>query len=186
MVVVETEGQAMSLFHSMFLRVPHGSQNPTKRYITEEDLLKLFNGRIVLLEEKVDGKQSVFTELIDGGKRYHIYEDMTGKRTVHRHIVEYNDLPMTKRIPLGIVEQIDGQEANFVHNSMDRLEYGKLFYRDIGIDEIYALLEMFASSESHFGGEFIEGIIVKSFDGKGGMLGCKWINERFEDALHGE
>ena len=43
-----TPSQIASWYHSQILRIPHGNQNPTKRYLTDDKLLSLFDGAVII------------------------------------------------------------------------------------------------------------------------------------------
>lgn len=79
-----SKGQIMSWYHSKIPRIPHGTQNPKKRYLKESEILELFNG-IVHIQEKVDGKLSC-NDFYEGSisQSINIVEDMTGKITCRK------------------------------------------------------------------------------------------------------
>jgi hypothetical protein len=66
--------QIASWYHSQILRIPHGKQNPSKRYLTDEQVLELFSGTVVI-QEKVDGKMSWRCRDGRHGQAIVIYED---------------------------------------------------------------------------------------------------------------
>lgn len=181
----------MSWYHSLIPRIPHGNQNPTKRYITDEELLDVFDG-FVTIQEKVDGKQSILDLYGDGGmttlKSFLMLEDMTGKNTVHKHVMHYNELPATKKIifdkvavrELGLKDGEIQHELIFDPPVIDLLSYGRIILKSPSIEEIYALLEMFSQMKSHFGSKVIEGLVIKNYRRQ---IMAKWINDAFEDKL---
>ena len=125
-------GQIMSAYHKKILRIPHHGQNPTKRYLTDEQIVEVFLGE-VWIQEKVDGKQSIIdlndNGFADGVKTALMIEDMTGKHTVHKHVMHYDKLPATKKIILDrvAITELKNGEHEFVVNPpiIDTLTYGK-------------------------------------------------------------
>ena len=198
-----SEGQIMSWYHSKILRIPHGKQNPTKRYLDEEQVLNLFDG-VVLIQEKVDGKLSV--EIDDNAdikdrffRTYTLYEDMTGKHTVHKHIMHYDKLPPNKKIKLEWINYFkeefskkDFYQFTHIHMSMTAvkldntydcpsgLNYAQIMLLNPSKQQIYDILTWFSKQPSHFGNDKIEGLVIKNY--KKQLMG-KWINDEFEDQL---
>ena len=184
-----SNGQVMSWYHSKILRIPHGNQNPTKRYLTNESILKLFTG-IVTIQEKVDGKQSILKKQITGSScndSWNMFEDMTGKNTCHYHIMKYDEskFPYNQRIPLDKIYQTNNGlifENPFVlgTSGFSQLTYAKIKLQTPTILEIHNILEVISKFPSHFGSPVIEGLVIKNYDKQ--LMG-KWINEEFEDKL---
>lgn len=195
MLVKYTRGQAMSFYHSQILRIPHGNQNPTKRYLSDNAILALFYGW-VHIQEKVDDKMASFAPRLseerygeEGHKHvlFDIYGDMTGKHTCHEHL-KYRELPSNKKIPLDTVIMNDDKFSVMYQNTAPhRLDYCIVDGRNLTIEQIYDLLEILSTMPSHFGCEHIEGLVIKNYstntcDFRAG----KWINESFEDHLKGK
>jgi hypothetical protein len=172
-----SQGQVEAWYHSKMLRIPHGAQHPKKRYLTDEEVIKLFTGT-VSIQEKMDGKLSSFVYNTDP-IMWMIYEDMTGKRTVHKHVMAYTNVP--SKIYLDIVRYRDGKLV-FEKPPDQVLEYGTVSLADPTIEEIHSVLEEFSKSPSHFGSPVIEGVVIKDY---AGQRAGKWINEAFEDLLTG-
>ena len=177
----------MSAYHKKILRIPHHGQNPTKRYLTDAQIIEVFKGE-VWIQEKIDGKQSI-TDLNDNGfaesvKTALIIEDMTGKHTVHKHVMHYDKLPATKKIVLDrvvITELKDGGHEFVVEPPIiNALTYGKFKMVNPTISQIHLLLNALSHSPSHFGSKFIEGLVIKNYRKQ---LFCKWINSEFEDMI---
>ena len=185
-----TPSQIASWYHAQILRIPHGNQNPTKRYLTDEQVIALFDGEVVI-QEKVDGKMTWSDSYSLGGQdpreKCVISEDLTGKHTVHNHVIQYTDLPPNKRIVLDRIEYYDDDPHDVPTikpaNAAYTLGYAKVKLSPPTIGAIHALLEMFAKSPSHFGSERIEGLVGKNY---GKQLFGKWINDEFEDGLSRE
>lgn len=192
-----SNSQIMSEYHRKILRIPHGIQNPKKRYLTKAQILDVFNGE-VWIQEKVDGKLSI-EETGNGElstiKQFTVHEDMTGKNTVHKHVMEYSNLPPNKKIILDqiLVREVDknNHEVIFHPDGKDNqlmvsfpsniLTYAKLRLDDPTLEEIHTVLEAFSKLHSHFGSVYIiEGLVIKNY---GKQLMAKWINDAFEDEL---
>ena len=181
-----SDGQVMSWYHSKILRIPHGNQNPTKRYLTDKQIIEFFTGLIVI-EEKVDGKQSIRNINNKYGNTWEIFEDMTGKNTCHHHVMKYDKakLPYDQRIILDrVYETSKGLvfESPFVLGTkgFSQFTYAKLNFKTIDIKTIYNILDELSKLPSHFGSPVIEGLVIKNYDKQ--LMG-KWINEEFEDKL---
>jgi len=188
LTVNKTMSIITSEYHRKILRIPHGNQNPKKRYLNEEETLAIFNGE-VFIQEKVDGKLSGYN-MPDGrplemsvGNILAI-EDMTGKNTVHNHVMKYTNLPVTKRI---ILDQIKVKELSlnkckieFYPPVIEHLTYARVNLENPTIAQIHAILEAFSQLPSHFGAVKIEGLVLKNYRKQ---LMAKWINEYFEDRL---
>lgn len=192
-----TNGQIMAEYHKKMLRIPHGAQHPKKRYLTDQQILDVFDGE-VWIQEKVDGKLSI-EETGNGElstiKEFTVHEDMTGKNTVHRHVMEYSNLPPNKRIILDriIVREINENDCELIFHPdgesnqlmvsfpSNILTYAKLRSHYSTMEEIHTLLEAFSKMDSHFGSAFIEGLVIKNY---GKQLMAKWVNDAFEDELY--
>ena len=174
-----TEGQVEAWYHSKILRIPHGKQNPTKKYLTTEQILELLSGEQIILQEKVDGR--IRSEKVHP-TYYRVFENMTGKQTVHKHVMTYTNLPPEKKIFLDGVEIKNGE----LHIVDTAVEYSNLNYailtncKDWNLEQIFSVLEAFSKLPSHFGSAEIEGLVIKNF--KKQLFG-KWVNEKFEDKL---
>ena len=183
-----TGSQIASWYHAQILRIPHGRQTPTKRYLTDEQVIELFDGEVVI-QEKVDGKMTwSITPSIDSPRIITIIEDLTGKHTVHDHVMKYTTLPYDKHIPLDNISTeytvtrsgTTRRFKIFPDRDSNVLDYAKVKLSPPTIGAIRALLEMFSKSQSHFGSDTIEGLVVKNYPkGKFG----KWVNDGFEDGL---
>ena len=180
-------GQIMSAYHKKILRIPHHGQNPTKRYLTDEQIIAVFEGE-VWIQEKVDGKQSIidlnYNGFANDVKTALIIEDMTGKHTVHKHVMHYDKLPATKKIVLDkviIISLKNGQHEIVVEPPIiDTLTYGKFKMVNPTVTQIHLLLNALSHSPSHFGSDSIEGLVIKNYRKQ---LFCKWINQEFEDQI---
>ena len=174
--------QVSKWYHKKILRIPHGKENPSKRYLNDEQLLSLFNGRVVI-QEKVDGKLGYSVDSGKGNRIIRIHEDMTGKRTVHNHVMKYLGLPANKRVHLESIFVSDDEGEPYIAYHRNVLDYADVRLVDPTIDEVHGILEVFARMPSHFGAGEIEGIVVKNYtDGRNALFG-KWVNDGFEEAL---
>jgi hypothetical protein len=177
-----SKGQVMSLYHGNIPRIPHGDQNPTKRYLKQDEILTLFDSRYVHIQEKVDGKLScepgLQTPFVNG---MDIFEDMTGKNTCHKHI-DYRELPPNKRILLDNVLVFNDHCEVYVPNQCELLplDYCIIDGRHLRLEQIYDLLELISRMPSHFGRDRIEGLVIKNYTEQ---LFGKWINKEFEDHI---
>lgn len=183
MTKIPTPSQMASWYHSQILRIPHGNQNPTKRYLSDEQVLELFNGKVII-QEKVDGKLSWDLKYKNEyGRRVFLVEDMTGKHTVHKHIMQYTSLPLNKRIELDSISTDSGRYDVWPYGLKEQtqLEYARMQLSSPTITQIHHILEGFAESPSHFGSPIIEGLVIKNYSKQ---LFGKWINDEFEDKLH--
>lgn len=170
-------GQIMSWYHGKILRIPHGKQNPTKRYLTETQILELFDGEVVI-EEKVDGKLNCHTYSEIEILSWWLKEDIHSKTTVHNHIIKYSNIH--DHVYLDRVYYMDGE---YIFEPMmfgNANKYGKIKLSNPTIKEIHHLLEAFSKLKSHYGSEKIEGIVIKNYNKQ--LMG-KWINDEFEDKL---
>ena len=171
----------MSWYHRKMFRIPHGNQNPTKRYLTNNQILELFSGRFVDIYEKVDGKIEISRDNCESNE-ITLQENMTGKNTCHNHIMSYTSLPPSKRIILDkiVIDEYGGMRVESC--DANNLYYSRigLVHNNFTLNEIYTLLEAFSKLSSHFGSPVIEGLVIKNYDKQ---LFGKWINEDFEDKL---
>lgn len=183
-----TQKQIESWYHSKIPRIAHGKQNPTKRFLTDEQVLELFSGRFVDIYEKVDGKltSEVFDdEDYDNAKMLvRMIEDMSGKHTCHKHVMQYKNLPKDKRIILDkvIINKYDELEiwGCDVHElKICRLEFHNN-RTNPSLKEIHTLLEALSKMKSRFGNDKIEGLVIKNMNKQ--LMG-KWINDEFEDKI---
>lgn len=174
-------GQVEAWYHSSILRIPHGLQQPTKRYLRQDEILTLFNG-IVHIQEKVDGKlsSSNICEYDFGRPRIDIIEDMTGKNSCHKHL-EYRELPPNKRIILDAIYIDPGAHVVMTPTGMHSLDYCIIDGSKLRLEQIYELLEMISKLPSHFGRDRIEGLVIKNYNDQ--IFG-KWINAEFEDHIN--
>jgi hypothetical protein len=183
MIKLITEGQVESWYHSQILRIPHGKQNPKKRYLTEAQILELFKGKVVV-EEKVDGKLKAYqmnTYYLEN-RAFWMAEILYSKNTMHNHIIKYKT--EQRRIWLNEVWIHDNKpEFRHIQAQQNILIYGTIELRDATIDQIYMLLEAFSKLPSHLGVPKTEGLVLKNFEMQ--LMG-KWINDEFEDKLHKE
>ena len=174
-----TPSQLASWYHSQIPRIPHGNQHPKKRYLTDTQVLELFDGT-VSIQEKVDGKLSWDVGFQDEHKLdVTLVEDMTGKHTVHNHVMHYNELPVDKRIILDYVRFDCGRHKVLPHSGCN-LGYAVLFMESPTIEQIYQILGAISQSPSHYGSPTIEGLVIKNYAER---LFGKWINDEFEDKL---
>lgn len=177
---VVTSSQVAAWYHRQILRIPHDTQNPTKRYLDTDQIIELFNGT-VSVQEKVDGKMA----WEEAGNLLIIYEDMTGKHTVHNHVMTYKDLPVDKKIVLDAVrigEDFLNKKSMFkvIPASPHNLTYAVLTLKNPNLFHIHQIMRALSHSPSHFGSDCIEGLVVKNYDTQ--KFG-KWINDEFEEAL---
>lgn len=185
-----SNGQVMSWYHSKILRIPHDKQNPTKRYLTDEQIIELFTG-VVDIQEKVDGRLSIENSNYDiehVTNWCRIFEDMTGKNTCHYHVMKYDKakLPYNQRVVLDRINITSKGmifENPFVLDSkqFSQITYAKYDLPSPTIKNIYSILETLSHFPSHFGSSVIEGLVIKNYDKQ--LMG-KWINTNFEDKLN--
>lgn len=177
-----TPSQIASWYHSQILRIPHGNQNPAKRYLTDDQLLSLFDGNVII-QEKVDGKMGWDVDYGKMGRMVSIYEDMTGKHTPHDHVMKYTNLPASKRIFIESIYISHNDDTPHFTGYYNPLSYAKVKLYTPTIDTIHTLLEAFSKYPSHFGSDIIEGIVIKNYEHHEGAKFGKWVNTAFEDKL---
>lgn len=165
--------EAASYFHSKILRIPHEGSNPTKRFLPEEQILKLFNGNVIV-QEKVDGKLSFKEDehlntyysqeyYENSFKLYSIEEDLSGKNTVHTHVKKYNRPPYSQRVPLDLVLVVEGYEPFILPYTDKKLNICMLRLDNPSLEEIYTHLQKIANRKSVYGDTKIEGLVIKKF-----------------------
>lgn len=180
MSTIETEGQAASWYHNQILRIEHGERVHTKRYLTDEQVLAVFDGE-VRIEEKVDGKQKIVQMNSDYPRirEWWVCEEMYSKNTVHDHIIKYASAP--HQIWLNLVRAVNGKpEIDDIMGTPNTLGYGTINLTDPTIEQIHELLEQFARLPSHYGSPKIEGLVLKNMKKQ---RFAKWVNEEFEDKI---
>jgi len=188
METIITTGQATSWYHSRIVRIPHDDMPrvPGKKYVTDEELLKFFTQGVVTIQEKIDGHISGV--LVSKGAydyRWQIFEDISGKNTPHKHIIQYK-YPGLKHVSLDYV-MYDGIMHEFKFQSDDNtfLTYATLNLNNMplaSVEDIHDLLRFFAKLPSHYHSPKIEGLVIKNYLTQE-ML--KWINPEFEDKING-
>lgn len=171
-----TAGQMMSWYHGKILRIQHGNRIYNKRYLTGEDVVKLFTGTVEI-EEKIDGKLSNIP--LEDNKQLMV-EDISGKNTVHKHVIEYEN--NDKNIMLDIVSPMgSGLYFESIYGSSPSpLTYAILIFDNPTLDVVYNILEVLSKLPSHLGSSEIEGLVIKNYRFQ--LMG-KYINEKFEDKL---
>jgi hypothetical protein len=175
-MVEYTAGQIMSWYHSKISRIQYGNRIYNKRYLTDEDVVKLFTGTVVI-EEKIDGKLSNIP--LEDNKQLMV-EDISGKNTVHKHVIEYKN--NDKNIMLDIVSPMgSGLYFESIYGSSSSpLTYAILVFDNPTLDVIYNILDVLSKLPSHIGSPEIEGLVIKNYQFQ--LMG-KYINEKFEDKL---
>jgi hypothetical protein len=145
----------------------------------QDEILALFNGNHIAIQEKVDGKLSC-SGFYGLGDERHIFikEDVTGKHTCHSHI-NYRELPPDKRVHLDEIIELEGN-LTIVSSILRYLDYAVIDGTKLRLEQIYELLEIFSRLPSHFGRERIEGLVIKNYEEQ---LFGKWINDEFEDHI---
>lgn len=185
-VDVPSLGEIMSWYHGKILRIQHGRRIYQKRYHTDEDVIDLFDG-IVVVQEKVDDKLSI--EEVVKGEVWNIYGDISGKNTIHNHVIQYNDRHVKPKIYFNKVTYSSlGIEKGLkflpmigeTKNSEDDLTIAILNLRRPTIECIYSIIEPLSRLPSRFGNPEIEGLVFKNY--KKQKMG-KWVNEKFEDDI---
>lgn len=179
-----------SWYHGKILRIQHGKRIYRKRYLTDDEIIKLFTGTVEI-QEKVDGKQSI-TRISDD--KWLIEEDISGKNTVHRHVLEYKT--PQKRIPLDVVEVIEDKLYFGPYTEIgwmgemggmggmggmgNKLKLATIVLEKPTLDYIYEVLESLSKLPSCFGADEIEGLVIKNYQYQ--LMG-KWVNGKFEDKI---
>ncbi len=178
-MIIESEGQALSWYHSKIPRIQHGKRVYNKRCLTDQQVLELFNGEVVI-EEKIDGKPKAnkVPRYYPDPYEFWISEDMYPKDSVHNHILKYTSAQ--NHVWLDKILIIEGEPEFEPMTYGSSIKYGTITLRNPTPEQIYMLLESFAGLQSHFGAPKIEGVIVKNY--KQQLMG-KWINEYFEDKI---
>ena len=175
-----SEGQIMSWYHDKIPRIQHGKRIYGKRYMTDAEITRLFRGT-VYIQEKIDGKLSS-TPLED--EQWIIEEDITGKRTVHDHVLKYKThLP---RIQLDIASLIAPDMLHFEPFNapmMDSITIAILRIEEPTVENIHRILDALSRLPSNFGLPIMEGLVIKNYPLQ--MMG-KWVNEQFEDKIEGQ
>lgn len=172
-----TEGQIMAWYHEKIPRIQHGKRVYEKRYMTDDEVLRLFRGT-VYIQEKVDGKLSIkpFEDI-----RWLLKEDISGKHTVHDHVLKYK--ANKSRIELDIVSMMVPDVLHFEPFSIpmqDILTIAVLRLENPTLKNIYAILEALSKLPSRLGAPVMEGLVIKNYPFQ--LMG-KWVNEEFEDKL---
>lgn len=173
-----SESSVSKWYHGKINRIPLMNRKYKKKVFTNTEILALFDGT-VLVEEKVDGK---LTCTQCDGHTFLIEEDISGKHTVHNHILQYKNPPKNKRVYLDLVEHrreggLHVSKPIFANSFM--MASVRLFHPTI--EQIYSLLYVFSRRASVFGCDHIEGLIIKNYDKQ---LFGKYINAEFEDELN--
>ncbi len=177
---LESGGQIASWYHSKILRIPHGKQNPTKKYLNTEQVIEGFTGEVEI-QEKVDGKLDCTQMQLDAPNQKHFWlsELLTQKHSPHDHVIKYKT--NTNRVWLDTV--FVGYDGIPEINPMlfgSPLKYGTVRLINPTIEQIHLILGAFAKLESHFGSPVIEGLVCKNYKKQ---IMMKWINEEFEDKI---
>ncbi len=141
-------------------RVPVGTQITTKRYLTESETAKLFEGEVVI-EEKIDGGQDCRILTIDGRKLV-----VGGEYMKYVHSITYTKLPawyvawdlfdLSNNVFLGIDEQLQiCRQFGIPHTPV--------LFR--GVTQLDEVIKRFIDSRriSTFGSEPAEGVVIKNF-----------------------
>lgn len=173
-----TEGQIKSWYHGKIPRIQHGKRIYEKRYLTDEEVIRLFTGT-VLIQEKVDGTPSA-TLLSDD--QWLLEENISGKHTVHKHVIRYRT--PQKRIPLDVVADMGSGVFHiqpYQHFMLNILDIATLKLEEPTIEIIHGVLEALSRQPSRFGSPAIEGLVIKNYVYQ--SMG-KWVNEQFEDKLN--
>ncbi|MDD5454179.1 MAG: hypothetical protein PHW62_01585 [Candidatus Ratteibacteria bacterium] len=175
----ESDGQAAAWYHNQILRIQHGKRTYSKRYLTDEQVLAVFDGE-VRVEEKVDGKLSVRLRSTEHHcQEYWVAEEMYSKNTVHNHVIKYSGAP--HQIWLNkILMEYGLPSITDILEKQNTLGYGTIKLKDPTIEQIHNLLECFARLPSHYGAPKIEGLVLKNMEKQ---KFAKWINEEFEDKI---
>jgi hypothetical protein len=206
---MKTKGQLESWYHSHILRIPHGLFNPTKRYLNNEQIQKLFTGTVEF-HEKIDGKMGSKIYLNIEDSKYNSYritkmfEDISCKNSVHDHIIKYTDFTEGSHIIFDRIIEVEGYEPVIYPHHNPKLQIGKLHFPIApSISEIHQIMTILANRKSILGADKIEGIVIKNYgsiqsnysideisnnpslitDESKTLMG-KWINEEFDDKLH--
>lgn len=172
-----TEGQIMAWYHERIPRIQHGKRVYERRCMTGNEVLKLFRGT-VYIQEKVDGKLSI-TAFDDD--RWLLEEDISGKNTVHDHVLKYK--ANKSRIELDIISLIAPDVLHFEPFSIpmqDILTIAVLRLENPTFESIYGILEALSKLPSRLGAPVMEGLVIKNYLFQ--LMG-KWVNEEFEDKL---
>ncbi len=172
-----SEGQVMSWYHGKIPRIQHGKSVYEKRYMTDDEVLKLFRGT-VYIQEKVDGKLSA-TPLED--ERWLLEEDISGKHTVHDHVLKYKT--NKSMIKLDLVSQVAPDMLHFEPFNIpmqDILTIAVLRLENPALENIYGILDALSKMPSRLGPPVMEGLVIKNYPFQ--LMG-KWVNEEFEEKL---
>ncbi len=171
-----SEGQIMSWYHDKIPRIQHGKRIYGKRYMTDAEVLRLFTGT-VCIQEKVDGKLSAALE----DDEWLIEEDITGKRTVHDHVLKYKThLPRIKLDVVSLIHQDMLHFEPFNAPMMDSITIAILRLEGATLENIHSILSAMSGLPSRFGSPVMEGLVIKNYSLQ--MMG-KWVNEQFEDKI---
>jgi len=163
-----TPDEIASWYHERILRIPHGKQNPSKRYLNDDEILRLFDGRVVI-QEKVDGNIGWSIDNGNGNRIIRVFENVPFKR--------YSVIPANKRVHLDSIFVSDDDCVPYIACHRNVLDYADMRLVDPTIDEVHGILEVFAKMSSHFGAGEIEGIVVKNYtDGRNVLFG-RWVND---------
>lgn len=186
--IIPSLGEIMSWYHEKISRIQHGKRIYNKRYLTDEDAIELFDG-IIVIQEKVDDKLSI--EEVVKGEIWYIYGDISGKNTVHDHVIKYADRYVKPKIYFNKVTYSSGEPGHEkglrflpmigdTKNNESDLIIAILNLKRPTIDCIYSIIEPFSRLPSRFGYPEIEGLVFKNYQKQ--LMG-KWVNEKFEDDI---
>lgn len=178
--LIETEGQVAAWYHSKILRIEHGKRVHTKRYLTDEQVLAVFDGE-VRVEEKMDGKLNVtkVPTYYPEPQEFWVSELIHSKSTVHNHIIHYSKYP--HHVWINKILVVDGEPTiTDIMGRQNTLGYGTIILREPTLEQIHTLLNTFSQLSSHYGAPKIEGLVLKNMEKQ---LFAKWVNEEFEDKI---
>ena len=164
-----TPDEIVNWYRSRMLLIPHCKQYPSNRYLTDDEVLRLFDGRVVI-QEKVDGNIGWSVDNGNGNRIIRVFENMPIKR--------YSVIPANKRVHLDSIFVSDDECVPYIAYRRNALDYAEIRLVDPTIDEVQGILEVFAKMPSHFGAGEIEGIVVKNYtDGRNVLFG-KWVCDK--------
>lgn len=173
-----TAVQMMSWYRNKMLRIQHGNLIPNKRYLSNEEVVKLFTGTVEI-QEQLDG--NLLDIPIENNNRQLMAIDISEKDTKHEHVIEYKD--MGKINMLDIVYQTGSCGVYFegiYGSSTGPLAYATLILEKPTLSVIYNVLEALSKLPSHLGSPEIKGLVIKNYRSQ--LMG-KYVNEKFEDKL---
>lgn len=169
--------QIIEWYRSRILSIPHGNVHQRKECLKRGEILELFDG-VVHIQEKVGGILSCGDVFYDYNTvKVGLYGDMSRENTGRRQ-VKYKDLPPSKRVYFDYLIIKDVPQIIEKKDELQILDYAVVNCKNLNIECVYQMLEVFSRMSSHFGRNVSEGLIIKNYNKQ--MIG-EWVNDDKHD-----